>query len=180
MGWRRLRAPFAALEVFVGVFTPIVSLPLLGSAHFFGNGQNGSVVVLLMLAVGSAAFALPGEVSGALADRRRAPSGWSRFTFTTFLTDMSRTAGDAECPAREHPAAGLGTSLRNPSSWSGGAFVYGWDATRRRGGVAGSRRGHGGTRDAHLPRRCGGDQGGGAGLPLLWQPIGSTDASTRA
>ncbi len=54
MEWRRTLALIGAVEVFVGVFAPIVSLPLLGSANFFGNGQNRSGVILLMLAVGSA------------------------------------------------------------------------------------------------------------------------------
>jgi hypothetical protein len=53
MGWRQLLALIGALELGVGVFTPIMSLPMLGSANFFGNGQNVGGVVLLLLAMGS-------------------------------------------------------------------------------------------------------------------------------
>ena len=95
MEWRRILALIGAVEVFVGVFTPIVSVPLLGSANLFGNAQNGTGVILLMLAVGSVVLIFLGKYR-ALWLTGVGALGVVTLTFITFVTDMARTT--ALCP----------------------------------------------------------------------------------
>ncbi len=110
MEWRRTLALIGALEVFVGVFAPIVSLPLLGSANFFGNGQNGSGVILLMLAVGSAVLVFF-EKYRALWLTGLGALSVVTIKLVTFLTDMSRTAATLNAQLANTPLQGFGTAV---------------------------------------------------------------------
>ena len=110
MEWRRMLALIGAVEVFVGVFTPIVSVPLFGSANFFGNGQNGSGAILLMLAVGSAILVFL-EKYRALWLTGVGVLGVDVVTFLTFLTDMSRTAATLNAQTANTLFRGFGTAV---------------------------------------------------------------------
>lgn len=110
MGWRRLFALIGALEVVVGVFTPIVSLPVLGAANFFGNGQHGSGVVLLMLAVGSMVVAFLAKYR-ALWLTGAGALGVVAFTFIASLTDLSRTAATLNAQLANTPLRRFGTAM---------------------------------------------------------------------
>lgn len=110
MEWRRTLALIGAVEVFVGVFTPIVSLPLVGSANLFGNGQNGSGMLLLLLAIGSAVLVFL-EKYWALWLTGVGILGVVTITFVTFLTDMSRTAATLNAQLTNTPLQGFGTSV---------------------------------------------------------------------
>ena len=110
MGWQRLLSLIGALVVCVGVFAPIVSLPLLGSANFFGNGQNGSGVILLMLAVSSGVLVFL-ETYRALWLTGVGVLGVVTITFLTFLADMSRTAATLNVQLANTPLQGFGTAV---------------------------------------------------------------------
>ena len=122
MGWRRFLALIGSLEVFVGVFAPIVSLPLLGSANFFGNGQNGTGVVLLMVAGGSVILTFL-ETYRALWLTGAGALGVVAFTFITLVTDMSRTAATLNAQLANTPLQGFGSvvaqSVQLEWGWGG-------------------------------------------------------------
>lgn len=53
-------AHVGAALLIVGLFTPIVSMPIVGNVSLFNNGSNISAMVLLLLAVGAAVLAAKG------------------------------------------------------------------------------------------------------------------------
>jgi hypothetical protein len=110
MGWRRTLALIGAVEVFVGAFAPIVSVPLLGSANFFGDGQYGSGAILLMLAVASVVLVVL-EAYRALWLTGAGVLGVVTVTFLRFLTDMSRTATALNAQLANTPLQGFGTAV---------------------------------------------------------------------
>ncbi len=109
MEWGRTLALIGAVEVFVGVFTPIVSVPLFGSANFFGNGQNGSGVILLLLAVGSAVLVLLERYRALWLMGVGALSVVS-VTLFSFLTDTSRTAATLNAHLAHTLSGGFGAA----------------------------------------------------------------------
>jgi hypothetical protein len=110
MEWRRALALIGAVEVFVGLFAPILSVPVFGSANFFGNGQHGSGPILLMLAVGSVGLVFL-EAYRALWLTGAGVLGIVTLTFLTFLTDMSRTAATLNAQLANTPFQGFGTAV---------------------------------------------------------------------
>ncbi len=57
MNTRQLLGLLGSALLFIGVFLPLVSIPLLGSLNYFQNGRGDGVFVLL-LATGSAILTL--------------------------------------------------------------------------------------------------------------------------
>jgi|GEM_PF-1092601 len=49
---RQLYGMTGSLALFVGVFTPIVSAPIVGSLNYFQNGRGDGVIILLLAVVG--------------------------------------------------------------------------------------------------------------------------------
>ena len=63
MKTKQLLAVFGSILLFVGVFTPLISLPIVGSINYFQNGK-GDGIVILVLAVVSLILALTSRYEG--------------------------------------------------------------------------------------------------------------------
>lgn len=125
--------------LFVGVFLPIISVPIVGSVNYFMNGRGDGTIVLLMALVAGGL---------ALADRVRHviwPGGISLlmlvFTFVRFQTGMAemRSKMDADLgdnPFRGFAEAALG-SIQIQWGWAvlllGAAMVIYAGVAERRG-----------------------------------------------
>jgi hypothetical protein len=48
MGRKQKLGIAGSIVLFVGVFTPIVSLPIVGNMNYFRNGQGDRVIVLIL------------------------------------------------------------------------------------------------------------------------------------
>lgn len=94
-----------SLTLFVGVFTPIISLPIVGSVNYFQNGQGDGTIVLFMaifsliLTFSERFWALwfPGIVSLALL----------LFTFLNVQTRLSEAKTQMESQLSGNPFRGL-------------------------------------------------------------------------
>lgn len=90
----------------IGVFTPIVSLPFIGSMNYFRNGQGDGTIVLgiavvsliLVLLKKYKVLWLPGFAS----------LGIMLFTFIRLQTGMARIKSDMQTQLKGNPFAGLG------------------------------------------------------------------------
>lgn len=63
MKTKQLLAVFGSILLFVGVFTPLISLPIVGSLNYFQNGK-GDGIFILVLAVVSLILALTSRYEG--------------------------------------------------------------------------------------------------------------------
>lgn len=98
----------AGLMVF-GTFSPIVSLPLVGSQNYFQNGQgDGVLVVAMALITGGMAFSkavrfawIPAGVAG----------GFALYTLVNLMSVISEIQADLETSLAGNPFAGLAQGL---------------------------------------------------------------------
>lgn len=51
MKTKQLLAVFGSILLFVGVFTPMVSLPIVGSLNYFQNGKGDGIFILALSAI---------------------------------------------------------------------------------------------------------------------------------
>ena len=51
VGRKQILGLAGSIVLFVGVFTPIVSLPIVGSVNYFQNGHGDGVIVLILAAI---------------------------------------------------------------------------------------------------------------------------------
>jgi hypothetical protein len=133
-------ALIGAALLLVGVFMPIVSIPIMGSITYYMNGQGDGVLVLLMAAA-AGGLALAGRVRdvvwpGAVS---LAMLAFTFFRFQSGMAEMrSKMAGDLEGnPFRGLAEAAMG-SIQLQWGWAvlllGAAIVTYAGAAERRGG----------------------------------------------
>lgn len=137
----RSLALIGAALLFVGVFMPILSVPIMGSVNYFMNGKGDGVIVLLMaLAAGGLALAgrvrhvvWPGAVSLVML----------AFTFVRFQSGMAEMRSKMDSDLADNPFRGLAEaamgSIQLQWGWAvlllGAAIVtYAGIADRRAGG----------------------------------------------
>ncbi len=94
-----------SVVLFVGVFTPIVSVPILGNANYFQNGQ-GDGTIILVFAVISLIMALM-EKYKVLWFTGSASLAIILFTLINFQTKMSQFKADMELELADNPFRGL-------------------------------------------------------------------------
>ena len=106
MNKKQVIAIIGAILLFVGVFAPIVSVPILGSLNYFRNGEGDGVIVLA-LAVASVALALAKLYKGLWLT-----GGGSLcvlgVTFFNFQSKMSELRSSMKHDLAGNPFAGLG------------------------------------------------------------------------
>ena len=143
MNHNRTVALIGAALIFVGVFVPIVSLPIMGSINFFMNGR-GDGTILIALALAAAGLALAGRVRDVVWPGAASLIflGYAFLRFRSGMADarekLERAVGDS--PFRGLAEAAMG-SVQLQWGWAvllvGGALVTWAGIAERR-----ARRGH--------------------------------------
>jgi len=95
--------------LFVGVFAPIVSVPLMGSANYFQNGK-GDGAIIMGLAVVSALLIAAGKYAF-LWLAGLASLGVTAFTFVHFQQMLAQSRAEMQLELADNPFAGLGESM---------------------------------------------------------------------
>ncbi len=111
MPLRQILGLVGSLILFIGVFTPIISLPIVGSMNYFQNGRGDGVIILVL-----AAF----SVFLTLTKRYRFllfTGGGSlailAFTFINFQYRMSQMQSQMKESMANNPFGGLGEAMLN-------------------------------------------------------------------
>lgn len=111
MPLRQVLGLVGSLILFIGVFTPIISLPIVGSMNYFQNGR-GDGVIILVLAVFSVFLTLTKRYRFLLFT-----GGGSiailAFTFINFQYRMSQIQSQMKEGLANNPFAGLGETMLN-------------------------------------------------------------------
>jgi hypothetical protein len=94
-----------SLVLFVGVFTPIISLPFVGSVNYFQNGK-GDGVIILALAIVSLILTLTRRYGG-LWFTGLGSLAVMIFTFINFQTRMSEVKAQMETQLSGNPFRGI-------------------------------------------------------------------------
>lgn len=116
---RKLIAFAGSLALFVGVFTPIITMPVVGSINYFQNGRGDGVIVLLLaafsfvLALGQKYRFLLFTGGGSLAILA--------FTFFSFQYKMSQMQSQMKAGGSDNPFAGIGEAMLSSVQ-----FSWGW------------------------------------------------------
>jgi len=95
-----------SVMLFIGVFTPLISLPIVGSTNYFMNGRGDGTIVLI-LAVISFLLVLTKKYKG-LWFTGFASLGVMFFTFVNFQSKMSEAKATMQAQLAGNPFAGLG------------------------------------------------------------------------
>ena len=104
-------AILGASLLFVGVFLPIVSLPIIGSLNYFHNGQGDGTIILL-LAVVSVILAAIRRFRGLLITGLCAV-GLLLFTLANFIIRISEMRGQLQAQLADNPFRGLADLAMN-------------------------------------------------------------------
>jgi hypothetical protein len=102
---RQLLGILGSILLFVGIFTPIVSLPIVGSMNYFRNGQGDGVFVLI-LAVISFILTVTRNFKG-LWFTGLGSAAVLLFTFLNFQAKMAETRGELDRELAGNPFRGL-------------------------------------------------------------------------
>lgn len=94
-----------SIILFVGVFTPIVSIPILGNMNYFQNGKGDGTVVLIFAGI-SLVLALAKKYKG-LWFTGIGSLGIMLFTFINFQIGMSQVKNQMESELAGNPFRGL-------------------------------------------------------------------------
>lgn len=95
-----------SVMLFIGVFTPLISLPIVGSTNYFMNGRGDGTIVLI-LAIISFLLVLGKKYKG-LWFTGFASLGVMFFTFVNFQNRMSEAKATMQEQLAGNPFAGLG------------------------------------------------------------------------
>ena len=105
MNTKQLLGLAGAIILFIGVFMPIISMPIIGNMNYFQNGRgDGSIV--LMLAVASALLTLTKHYKG-LWYTGLGSAGVISFTFIAFEIRMGELKAQMETQLAGNPFRGL-------------------------------------------------------------------------
>lgn len=99
MGW------IGTLLLFVGVFTPIVSVPFMGNVNYFRNGEGDGVLVLILAGI-SAILLLKEKLRG-LYFTAGLSLAVMLFSFFNFQSGMSQARAEMENDLAGNPFRGL-------------------------------------------------------------------------
>jgi hypothetical protein len=108
VGRKQILGLAGSIVLFVGVFAPIVSLPIVGSMNYFQNGQGDGVIVLI-LAVLSLVLVLLKRyrwlwLTGLLS------LGMLVYTFDNFRMKMAQMTADMETKMANNPFKGIAST----------------------------------------------------------------------
>ena len=102
---RQLLGIIGSAILFIGVFMPIVKLPVVGEMNYFHNGR-GDGVIILALAVTSFVFVLI-RWYRQLWITSLSSAGVLAFTFFNFQSKMSQATRQMETELKDNPFRGL-------------------------------------------------------------------------
>jgi hypothetical protein len=105
MSNRRLLGILGSAILFIGVFMPIVKLPVVGEMNYFHNGR-GDGVIILALAVTSLVFVLI-RWYRQLWITSLGSAAVLAFTFFNFQSKMSQATRQMETELKDNPFRGL-------------------------------------------------------------------------
>jgi hypothetical protein len=105
MKTKQLLGLIGSIVLFIGVFTPIVSVPIMGNMNYFQNGKGDGTLVLI-LAVISLGLALANKYKG-LWFTGIGSLVVMLFTFINFQSTMSQAKADMESELAGNPFRGL-------------------------------------------------------------------------
>ena len=105
MNTKQMLGLIGSVVLFIGVFTPIVSVPVMGNVNYFQNGQ-GDGTIILVFAVISSIMALM-EKYKVLWFTGSASLAVMLFTLINFQTKMSQFRADMELELADNPFRGL-------------------------------------------------------------------------
>ena len=108
---RQILAIVGALLLFVGVFLPIVSMPIVGSLNYFHNGQ-GDGTIILVLAVISVVLAITRRLR-ALWITGLSSVGMLLFALVNFLIRMAQMRQQMQAELADNPFKGLADVAMN-------------------------------------------------------------------
>jgi hypothetical protein len=102
---KKILGLIGAILLFLGVFMPIVSIPIMGNMNYFQNGK-GDGVVIIILAIASVFWILL-ERYNALWFTGFASLGVLAFTFVTFQSRMSQVRSQIQKELADNPFRSL-------------------------------------------------------------------------
>jgi len=105
MSKRQLMGLIGAIILFIGVFMPIVSVPIIGNMNYFQNGKGDGAIVFI-LAVISLILVLAKKYKGLWATGIGSLSVMA-FTFVNFQIKMSNVKAQMESELAGNPFKGL-------------------------------------------------------------------------
>jgi len=105
MNKKQLLGLIGSIILFVGVFTPIISVPIMGNMNYFQNGK-GDGTIILALAVISLVLSLVKNYK-MLWFTGIGSVGMMLFTFINFQTKMSQLKTEMESELAGNPFRGL-------------------------------------------------------------------------
>lgn len=101
MNTKQLLGLMGSIVLFIGVFTPIVSVPIIGNINYFRNGEGDGTIVLI-LAVISLILVLAKKYNG-LWFTGTGSLVVMLFTFVNFQTKMSQAKADMKLDLADNP-----------------------------------------------------------------------------
>lgn len=105
MGTKKQLGIAGSIILFIGVFMPIVSIPLMGNMNYFQNGKGDGAIVLVLAGI-SLILALAEKFKG-LWFTGLGVLGIMLFSFTNFLSAISQTKADIDLELAGNPYRGL-------------------------------------------------------------------------
>jgi len=105
MNTKQLLGLAGSIILFVGVFAPIVSVPIMGNMNYFQNGKGDGTIVLV-LAVISFVLVLAEKHEG-LWFTGLGSLAMMLFTFINFQSKMSQAKAEMESQLADNPFRGL-------------------------------------------------------------------------
>jgi hypothetical protein len=94
-----------SIILFVGVFTPIVSVPFMGNLNYFQNGQGDGTIILILSLI-SLILVLTHKYNG-LWFTSLGSLAVMTFTFVNFQMKMSQAKADMHSELADNPFRGL-------------------------------------------------------------------------
>lgn len=105
MNTKQILGLIGSIILFVGVFAPILSVPIMGNMNYFQNGKGDGIIVLV-LAVASLVLVLTKNYKG-LWFTGLGSIGVLLFTFINFQSKMSQMKSEMESQLAGNPFRGL-------------------------------------------------------------------------
>lgn len=105
MDTRKVIGLIGSAILFIGIFAPIMSVPIVGNINYFQNGE-GDGVIILILAIISLILVL-GEKYRGLWFTGIVALGVMLFTFVHFQSTMSQAKADIDSKLTDNPFRGL-------------------------------------------------------------------------
>ena len=105
MNRKQLFGLIGSIVLFVGVFAPVVSVPIVGNMNYFQNGKGDGTIILIFAAI-SFVLALIKKYKG-LWFTGLGSIGIMLFTFINFHYRMSQVKAKMEAELRSNPFRGL-------------------------------------------------------------------------